>query len=296
MRTKLALTLDDAKKLMAAAEEEATRNKWEVVIAILNDGGRIVAVHRMDGARPGNDQIAIAKATTSAMTCRPSAVWERWIEGPHKAYATFPFIAAQGGLPIIIDGDLIGAIGVSGVSSSEDEQIALAAIRRCSRRPRPRAPARRTTRRRSEPDTPAMNRSEIADGMRIDWDCALPMEDGAVLRADLFRRSTRPLSGDPHLRAFGKGLAFQDGFGAWDRMIATFIPRSPGVPPTCTRSGSWSIRRNGCRTAMRCVRVDSRGAGRSPGYLDPWSPRETQDSTSASSGPARSPGAAARSA
>jgi glc operon protein GlcG len=129
MRMKPALTLDDAKKLMAAAEEEATRNNWEVVIAILNDGGRIVAVHRMDGARPGNDQIAIAKATTSAMTCRPSVVWEKWIEGPHKAYATFPFIAAQGGLPIIVDGDLIGAIGISGVRSSEDEQIAMAAIR-----------------------------------------------------------------------------------------------------------------------------------------------------------------------
>ena len=129
MRMKPAMTLDDAKKLMAAAEAEAVRNKWEVVIAILNDGGRIVAVHRMDGARPGNDQIAIAKATTSAMTCRPTMVWEKWIEGPHKAYATFPFIAAQGGLPIIIDGDLIGAIGVSGVRSYEDEQIAFAAIR-----------------------------------------------------------------------------------------------------------------------------------------------------------------------
>jgi uncharacterized protein GlcG (DUF336 family) len=123
------MTLADAKKLLAAAEEEAARNKWEVVIAILNDGGRIVAVHRMDGARPGNDEIAIAKATTSAMTCRPSVVWEKWIEGPHKAYATFPFIAAQGGLPIIIDGDLIGSIGVSGVRSSEDEQIAMAAIK-----------------------------------------------------------------------------------------------------------------------------------------------------------------------
>ena len=129
MRMKPVLTLDDAKKLMAVAEEEARRNNWEVVIAILNDGGRIVAVHRMDGARPGNDQIAIAKATTSAMTCRPSVVWERWIEGRHKAYATFPFIAAQGGVPIIIDGDLIGSIGVSGVKSSEDEQIAMAAIR-----------------------------------------------------------------------------------------------------------------------------------------------------------------------
>jgi glc operon protein GlcG len=129
MRMKPALTLEDAKKLMAAAEDEASRNNWEVVIAILNDGGRMVAVHRMDGARPGNDQIAVAKATTSAMTCRPSVVWERWIEGRHKAYATFPFIAAQGGLPIIIDGDLIGSIGVSGVKSSEDEQIAMFAIK-----------------------------------------------------------------------------------------------------------------------------------------------------------------------
>ena len=129
MRTKPAITLDDAKIMLAAAEAEAVRNKWEVVIAILNDGGRIVAVHRMDGARPGNDQIAIAKATTSAMTCRPSAVWEKWIDGPHPAYATFPFIAARGGLPIIVDGDLIGSIGVSGVKSVEDEQIAMAAIR-----------------------------------------------------------------------------------------------------------------------------------------------------------------------
>ena len=128
MKMKPVLTLADAKKLMAAAEDEAGRNGWEVVIAILNDGGRIVAVHRMDGARPGNDEIAIAKATTSAMTCRPSVVWEKWIEGRHKAYATFPFIAAQGGLPIIIDGDLIGAIGVSGVKSFEDEQIAVVAI------------------------------------------------------------------------------------------------------------------------------------------------------------------------
>src|SRR3954469_10711376 len=110
MRTKPAITLDDAKKLLAVAEAEALKHKWEVVIAILNDGGRIVAVHRMDGARPGNDQIAIAKAPTSAVTCRPSVGWEEGSEGPHKAYATFPFLAPQGDLPIIVDGDLIGAI------------------------------------------------------------------------------------------------------------------------------------------------------------------------------------------
>lgn len=129
MRTKPAITLDDAKKLLAAAEAEAIRNNWEVVTAVLNDGGRIVAVHRMDGARPGNDDIALAKARTSVMTCRPSAVWQKWVDGPHPVYATFPFLAAQGGLPIIVDGDLIGAIGVSGVKPAQDEQIAFAAIR-----------------------------------------------------------------------------------------------------------------------------------------------------------------------
>jgi uncharacterized protein GlcG (DUF336 family) len=129
MKMKPAMTLSDAKKLMAAAEEEAVRNNWGVVIAILNDGGRLVMVERLDGARPGNDEIAIAKAMTAVMTCRPSVVWEKWVEGPHKAYATFPFIAAQGGLPIIIDGDVIGSIGVSGVRAFEDEIIAMAAIK-----------------------------------------------------------------------------------------------------------------------------------------------------------------------
>ena len=128
MRMKPAITLDDAKSMLAAAEAEAARNGWEVVIAILNDGGRIVAVHRMDGARPGNDEFAIAKAMTSVMTCRPSAVWERRVEGPHKAYLTFPFMSVQGGLPIMINGELIGAIGVSGVLSDQDEQVAQAAI------------------------------------------------------------------------------------------------------------------------------------------------------------------------
>jgi len=102
---KPAMTLADAKTDDGGGRSGSRPQQMGVVIAILNDGGRIVAVHRMDGARPGNDQIAIAKATTSAMTCRPSVVWEKWIEGPHKAYATFPFIAAQGGLPIIVDGD-----------------------------------------------------------------------------------------------------------------------------------------------------------------------------------------------
>jgi uncharacterized protein GlcG (DUF336 family) len=67
-----------------------------VVIAIRNDGGRIVAVHRMDEFRD-NDDIALAKAKTSAMTCRPSWLWQKWIDGPHPAYATFPFLPLRAG-------------------------------------------------------------------------------------------------------------------------------------------------------------------------------------------------------
>ena len=128
MILKPALTLDDAKQLLAAAEEEAQRQGWEVVISILNDGGRIIAMHRMDGARPGNDDISLGKANTAAMTARPSGVWERWIQNDHKAYATFGLVAAAGGVPIIIDVHLVGAVGVSGVKAIQDEQIALHAI------------------------------------------------------------------------------------------------------------------------------------------------------------------------
>jgi len=85
MIMKPALTLDDAKQLLAAAEEEAQRQGWEVVISVLNDGGRIIAVHRMDGARPGNNDNSLGKANTAAMTARPSSVWERWIQNDHKA-------------------------------------------------------------------------------------------------------------------------------------------------------------------------------------------------------------------
>ncbi len=130
MRMKPVITLDDAKKLLAAAEEEATRNNWGVVIAILNDGGRLVALHRMDGARPGNDQVAIGKATTSAMTCRPSAVWQKWVDGDYPSRATMGFLTQQGGVPIMIDGELVGAVGVSGVRSDQDEQVAVVAIQK----------------------------------------------------------------------------------------------------------------------------------------------------------------------
>jgi glc operon protein GlcG len=129
MRTKPVLVLEDAKALMEFAEKEASSNGWKIVVAILDDGGHLVALHRMDGTRPGNPDIAIQKARTSAMTLRPSEVWERRVLGGRVSMLSMPLLTVQGGLPIFIDGDCIGAIGISGVQSHEDQQVAMAAIR-----------------------------------------------------------------------------------------------------------------------------------------------------------------------
>lgn len=130
MRMKPVLTLDDAKKMLAAGEAEAARNKWAVVIAILNDSGILVALHAMDGARPGNPQTAINKAMTSAMTQRSSKVFEDWVvKDKRTSLLGMGFLPLQGGLPIIVEGQCLGAVGVSGVASHEDEQIGDAAIK-----------------------------------------------------------------------------------------------------------------------------------------------------------------------
>ena len=128
MRLKPVLTLDDAKKMLAAGEAEATKNKWPIVIAILDDNAGLIALHRMDGARPGNPEIAIQKARTSALTQRTSKVWEDRVNGGRISLMAMPVLPVQGGLPIIVEGECLGAIGVSGVQSHEDEQVAMAAV------------------------------------------------------------------------------------------------------------------------------------------------------------------------
>lgn len=130
MRKKLVLTMEDVKKLFSAAEEEARRNNWNIVIAVLDDAGRMLGLLRMDGSRPGNDEIAIQKARTSALTQRPSKVFDDWIcKNGRLSLLSFPILPVQGGVPIFIDGDCVGSIGVSGVLSHQDEQVALAAIK-----------------------------------------------------------------------------------------------------------------------------------------------------------------------
>jgi uncharacterized protein GlcG (DUF336 family) len=129
MRNRPALTAADTKKMMAACLAEAQKNKWNVTIAIVDDSGAALLLERMDGAGPISAQVAMGKAITSAATRRPTKFWEdRTKERP--AFLTFPSggVLFQGGLPIMHQGECVGAIGVSGVQSHEDEQIAKAGV------------------------------------------------------------------------------------------------------------------------------------------------------------------------
>jgi uncharacterized protein GlcG (DUF336 family) len=129
MKTRSMLTLEDCKRISAAAEAEARKNNWNVCVAIVDDGGHLLHLFRMDGATPANSRIAIAKGRTSAETRRSTAMWEERIKSGRTAMLRMPGVTPiQGGLPIVIDGECIGALGVSGVQSHEDEQIAKAGI------------------------------------------------------------------------------------------------------------------------------------------------------------------------
>ncbi len=128
LKTKPCLTLDDCKKIAAAAEAEAGKNNWNVVIAILDDGGHLLYLQRGDGATPANAQIAIEKGRTAAISRRSTKSWEDRITAGRHAILKMPVLPVQGGMPIMVKGDCVGAVGVSGVQSQEDEQIANAGI------------------------------------------------------------------------------------------------------------------------------------------------------------------------
>jgi len=129
MKTRLALTLDDCLKVSAAAEAEARRNSWNVAIAILDDGGHLLHFIRMEGATPANAAIAVDKARTAATSRRASGMWEKLVADGRTGMLNMPgILPVQGGLPIIADGGCVGGIGVSGVQSQQDDQIAQAGI------------------------------------------------------------------------------------------------------------------------------------------------------------------------
>ena len=128
MKQRSMLTLDDCRKISAAAEAEARKNNWNVCIAILDDGGHLLHLVRMDGATPANARIAVEKGRTAAETRRSTANWQERIKSRPELVRMPGVTPVQGGLPIVIDGTCVGAVGVSGVQSHEDEQIAKAGI------------------------------------------------------------------------------------------------------------------------------------------------------------------------
>jgi glc operon protein GlcG len=128
MRSKPCLTSSDVKKILAACEAEAAKNKWAVSISIVDDGGFLLGFTRMDGAAAITAEVSGGKARTSAMTKRPSKFFEDRVK-ERPGFASFPAgILIQGGLPIVHDSECVGAIGVSGVQSHEDEQVAQAGV------------------------------------------------------------------------------------------------------------------------------------------------------------------------
>ncbi len=126
---KKALTLAVAKKMAAAAEAEAVKNSWRMVIAVVDDGGHLIYLQRADEALAGSIEVAIQKAKSAAMFRRPTKAFEDAVAGGRNALLGLTgAVPIEGGVPIMLDGHLLGAVGVSGGSAPQDGQVAKAGV------------------------------------------------------------------------------------------------------------------------------------------------------------------------
>ena len=125
------ISLEAAKQIMAAAEAEAVKNAWEVCIAIVDSGSNLVMLHRLDNTQIGSIELSIGKAKTAVDFRRPSVEFESLLAqgGANMKLLQLPGVAMEGGLPIVQDGKIIGAIGVSGVTSVQDGMVAAAGLK-----------------------------------------------------------------------------------------------------------------------------------------------------------------------
>ena len=130
MKNKPVLELADVQKILAAAIATAVQNRWAVSIAVVDDGGHLLALQRLDGAAPISAYISTEKARTAALGRRESGSYEKMINEGRMSFLSVPQLHAllEGGAPILADGQVIGAVGVSGVKSTEDLQVAKAGI------------------------------------------------------------------------------------------------------------------------------------------------------------------------
>jgi uncharacterized protein GlcG (DUF336 family) len=127
--TKKAVTLELAKRIAAAAEAEAKKNNWNVVIAVVDDGANLIYLERMDNTQLGSLEVAIQKAHTAISFKRPTKAYEDMVAGGRTAILGVPgVVPIEGGLPLIVDGQFIGAVGVSGGTAQQDGQVAKAAV------------------------------------------------------------------------------------------------------------------------------------------------------------------------
>jgi glc operon protein GlcG len=126
---KKVLTLEAAKKIAAAAEAEARKNNWNVVIAVVDDGGHLVYLQRIDGTQTGSIDVAIGKARTAAAFKRPTKVFDELAKTRPSITSISPTaVLLEGGIPVVAGGQVVGAVGVSGVTSQQDAQVAEAGI------------------------------------------------------------------------------------------------------------------------------------------------------------------------
>jgi len=130
MKNKAVLELADVQKILAAATATAVQHGWAVSIAVVDDGGHLLGLQRLDGAAPLSAYIATEKARTSALGRRESGSYEKMINEGRTSFLSVPQLHAllEGGAPIVVDSQVIGAVGVSGVKSTEDLQVAKAGI------------------------------------------------------------------------------------------------------------------------------------------------------------------------
>lgn len=123
-----ALTLDDVRQIAAAAEKEAIARGWAVTIAVCDAGGHALWLQRMDGAPLMSAQVAPEKARTCVLSGKPSKVYEDMVNNGRFAALAMPVVPLEGGEPIVVDGVIVGAVGVSGVKAGEDAQVARAGV------------------------------------------------------------------------------------------------------------------------------------------------------------------------
>ncbi|MGE8163229.1 heme-binding protein [Paraburkholderia sp. NPDC080076] len=125
MQSKPVLTVVEATRILEAARVEAEKNQWAVTIAVVDDGGHLLALLRLDGCAPIGAYIATEKARTSALGRRESKQYEDMINGGRTAFLSAPLAGTlEGGVPVVVDGRVVGAVGVSGVKPDQDSQVA----------------------------------------------------------------------------------------------------------------------------------------------------------------------------